>query len=346
VLGAVLCLGGCAASASLDTAEIVPPVRYPIGVVGVRDGRAAFRQIYCRINEQVGSRYPDRRPCDDALDRLGDDEPTVFRLDDRNTTTTKTTLVFIPGIFGECVRNIATPFSDSYEELRQNGYRVVVVPAEGRSSSATNAAIIDRTLRSTQDDLVVLGYSKGVSDFMEALQLYADAEWVGRTRAFISVAGVVSGTPIADELEGLYATLLARVPVSTCEPGDKGAVTSLTRQTRMSWLSSHRLPETIEYFSVVAYPTTSALNPLLAPFHSHLSLIDARNDGQVLIEDAVLPKSHLLAYVNADHWAVAMPFNRSTNPGAAFLAIGNAFPREVLLQAILAYVAQVRVMRN
>ena len=176
---------------------------------------------------------------------------------------------------------------------------------------------------------------------MEALHLYGDADWVHHTRAFVAVAGVVSGTPIADELEGLYAALLSWVPVPACPPGDMGAIKSLTRQTRMAWLASHILPVSVKYFSLAAYPATSSINPLLAPFYDHLSQINRHNDGQILIEDAILPRSHLLGYVNADHWAIALPFNRSTKPAAALLAVNNAFPREVLLRAVLAHVDEV-----
>ena len=55
----------------------------------------------------------------------------------------------------------------------------------------------------------------------------------------------------------------------------------------------------------------------------------------------MLPGSRLLGYANADHWAVALPFNRSTRPDALPLALGNAYPREVLGESILLYVEEV-----
>jgi hypothetical protein len=51
-------------------------------------------------------------------------------------------LVIVPGIFGECVSRWVTPFSADKEYLEQMGYRVLVVPVTGRSSSVLNAGII------------------------------------------------------------------------------------------------------------------------------------------------------------------------------------------------------------
>ena len=41
-----------------------------------------------------------------------------------------------------------------------------------------------------------------------------------------------------------------------------------------------------------------------------LASTDTRNDGQVLIGDALIPGSTLLGYVNADHWDVAIAVER------------------------------------
>jgi hypothetical protein len=221
---------------------------------------------------------------------------------------------------------------------------VLVVPAEGRSSSQRNATIVNAYLLANvgpDERLVVIGYSKGLPDFLEALALYPDAPWVKRVDALVSVGGIVSGSPIADRYERLYADLLAQVPWNSCAPGDGGAVTSLTRRERMAWLTTNRLPSTMALFSVAAIPARVPTNPLLMPFAARLSKVDRRNDGQVLIQDAVLPGSFLVGYADADHWALALPFNRSQHPDAALLATANAFPREVLIISILTLAEEV-----
>ena len=73
---------------------------------------------------------------------------------------------------------------------------------------------------------------------------------------------------------------------------------------------------------------------MLRPSYDDLSMIDPRNDGQLLFYDQIVPGSTLLGYLNADHWAIAMPIVRDV-AAARLLVDRNAFPREILLEAIL-----------
>lgn len=251
------------------------------------------------------------------------------------------TLVFVPGILGECVKHIATPFSDSYRRLTDKGHRIYVVPVEGRASSERNARIISDFLASPERQLgkvVLIGYSKGVSDTLEALALDQDAAWLKKVVALVSVAGVVAGTPAADTFAGLYAAFFSKLPWPTCAPGDAGGLGSLRRQVRADFLARNKLPEHIKYYSLVAAARLPHVNPLLVPLHEAL-LADGPNDGQVVARDAIIPGSYLLGFVNSDHWALALPFNRSGSKQAELLQLGNAFPREVLIDAILEFVA-------
>jgi hypothetical protein len=54
----------------------------------------------------------------------------------------------------------------------------------------------------------------------------------------------------------------------------------------------------------------------------------------------VIPSSVLLAYLNADHWAVAVPFNRNHPFIASTFVDKNAFPREVLAEAIIRFIEE------
>jgi hypothetical protein len=74
--------------------------------------------------------------------------------------------------------------------------------------------------------------------------------------------------------------------------------------------------------------------------YDQLALVDPRNDSQVVFHDALVPGGALLGYLNADHWAVALPFNREHPVLANTLITRNAFPREVLLEAIARFVEE------
>ena len=68
--------------------------------------------------------------------------------------------------------------------------------------------------------------------------------------------------------------------------------------------------------------------------------MDPRNDSQVIFYDQVIPGSTLLAYLNADHWAVAVPIAREHRLIGSTLVDENDYPREALLEALLRYVEE------
>ena len=71
--------------------------------------------------------------------------------------------------------------------------------------------------------------------------------------------------------------------------------------------------------------------------YRQLAKVDVRNDGKLLWQDQIPPRSHLLGYVNADHWSIAVPILKEA-PKAAFLFRDTA-PRTVLAEAAIEVVA-------
>jgi hypothetical protein len=104
-------------------------------------------------------------------------------------------------------------------------------------------------------------------------------------------------------------------------------------------LRPHRPEPAIRYYSVVSYADPDRVSSVLRSSYDDLSLIDPRNDSQLMFYDQILPGSTLLGYINADHWAVALPIARDFVLAWPFVN-ENAFPREILLEAILKYVEE------
>ena len=69
-------------------------------------------------------------------------------------------------------------------------------------------------------------------------------------------------------------------------------------------------------------------------------LSDARNDSQLVFHDQIIPGSTLLAFANADHWAMAVPVARHHDFASATYASDNDYPREVMFEALLRYVEE------
>jgi hypothetical protein len=336
---AALCLGAllaaCAPQPLLDgDAEMPPLALVPTGQAGVVDGRARFREIFCALSEDHGAALPDHRPCEQALHRLAGEAPPSGRPVSLGRARLGLRLMLVPGLAAQCFGELALPLRLAARHVEQLGYEVSWIDVDGLSSTTRNAGEIAEAVLAMPDEaarpLVLLGHSKGASDALEAVVVPAVA---ARLAAVVSLAGAVNGSPLADQASQVPIDFVASLPGIACAGGDRGALGSLRRATRMTWLAQHPLPP-LRFYSLADYAGREQISTLLRSSYDELSLIEPRNDGQLLFDDQIVPGSTLLGYLNGDHWAVAVPIAREAAL-AGLLIDRNAFPREILLEAIL-----------
>jgi hypothetical protein len=186
--------------------------------------------------------------------------------------------------------------------------------------------------------LVLVGYSKGAPDVLEAVVAYPEIR--SRVVAVVSAAGSVGGSALANDAEQYQADLLRYFPGATCDSGDRGGVASLRPATRMAWLARNPLPRELRYYSLVTFPQPENISRILTSSYDKLARIDARNDSQMIFYDQVVPGSILMGYLNADHWAIAVPIESAHPLIASIFVTQNAYPREALLEAVLRFVEE------
>lgn len=316
-------------------------------VPGIVDRRGRFREIHAAVREARRGLWPDDLPTDqalriDLLEPSGTGRPVAL-----GSARLPMRVLIVPGLYGDCVAELVTPFAGGLEHLAAFGYRTGILPVSGRSSSEHNARqILDHLCALPLDPaerLVLIGYSKGICDILEAVVAHRRVRW--RVAAVVSLAGAVGGSVLADELPDDLEAILRELHLPSCDPGDGGGIASLSRAVRQRWLKTHRLPHGIPYFSLVALPEPGHVSAILLPGYNLISRTEPLNDGQVILSDAVIPGSVLLGYANADHWAAALPLlphlPPDLEPVAAPFLDRNAYPREVLLEAVVRHVEEV-----
>lgn len=328
-------LGACAGAP-------VVPFEAPL-LPGIDDGRARFAEIFCTVLTARGDSLPDSRPCSEALSNVRDGPEPVAGPVDLSRATTPYKAALVPGIGYACIEPWLQPAAGAHEHLAQNGFGAVAISVDALSGSTHNARQVRDALMSMPAPpgpprIVLLGYSKGAADALEALVAYP--ELGERVAAFVSIAGAVGGSPLADDATQANADIFRHWPGANCDPGDGGAVASLRTDVRREWLARHPLPHGIRYYTLVALPGPDRVSRALARPHAELAKIDPRNDGQVIYADQVVPGSTLLGFLNADHWAVVLPINRAHRLVGDTLVNRNDYPREALLEALLRYVAE------
>ena len=340
--GLALLLAGCA-DVRLQSYDLEVPAQslQVVGAPVVSDGRARFRELFCERLATRSAPGDDAIACEQRLLRLSDEPAQVETPREASGPRPRLRVLIIPGLFGECFASGALPFQVAAERLDERGYDVQPLLVPALSSSQVNGDRIATAVAALELDdderLVLIAHSKGVPDALDFLTEHPPE--AASVAALVSVAGAVNGSALAEPLARHVPNRLKLIPDWICDLGDLGAFTSLRRSVRLNWLAEHSLPDHVAYFSLVSFTSRDNISAGLTPAYDLLSAIDPRNDGQLLFSDQVIPGSILLGYANADHWAVVYPLRELLPSVARTIANRNDYPREVLLQSILEFVA-------
>ena len=335
-----LLLTGCLGKPLLPYTQATPPlILLPASQANIEDGRGRFREIWCAVRKDHGAKLPGDRPCEEAVLRLEGEPAPTGKPVVLEQAKLELRFLLVSGLYSDCFE-ASKAFSYARAHVGRLGYRAADLAVSGSSSSAHNARMIRDALLAADlargERAVLIGYSKGVPDILQALVEYP--EIVGKVAAVVSIAGAVGGTPLTDSMGELEKKIMAKNPIVACPPGVGDPIASLQRSTRQLWLSQNRLPPSVRYFSLVTFADRENVSTVLLVNYDRLAQVDPRNDGQLIFYDQVIPGSTLLGYVRADHWAVAMPFSQDRIAPA--LVDKNEFPREVLLESVVRFVEE------
>lgn len=324
------------------TTDYPAAVIYAVGTPPVIDGRARFREIFCQLLSAEPEYQEHDGTCENFLLRLNDEPLPGEMPHPPPNLSTRYRVMVVPGFLNECFASIALPFEDAIPLLNERGLKIDQMVVSGRSSSDENAVYIAETIENLNLDkdekLVLVGHSKGVVDILHFLVNFPQES--RRVAAVVSVAGAINGSPIAFKLDDIYTDLARNFLSDRCNAGDDGALNSLKPSFRLSWLAANPLPESVRYFSLAALAKRDNINTLLKTGYDLLWMYSPRNDGLLLITDQLIPGGTLLGYANADHWSVVLPLENKNFLISETIQAPQKFPRKILLQALLAYVAE------
>ena len=348
MLRATVCLWPLLLSACVAVSPLIPHefdgqpmVMLPASQVGVEDDRGRFREIFCSVLDERGDSVPDHRSCEEALTRLGTEPQGSGSAVNLGEARRPLSLGIVPGVGWGCFESWLELSRSGDKHISSFGYQAEIVEVDALSGEEAVAArirdyVMAWAARETGRELVLLGYSKGAPDILRALVDHPEIQ--AHVSAVVSLAGSIGGSPLAYDASQWQLEMFASWPEADCDKGDGKSLEALTPHVRRAWLAANPLPPSIPYYSIVALPEKERISSALQTTWRELAFVDPRNDSQVIFYDQIIPGSTLLAYLNADHWAVAVPIARTHDVIGSTLVDENDYPREALYEAVLRYV--------
>jgi hypothetical protein len=308
----------------------------PLAPTHATDASKSFAQIFCSVLAAEPISGPQGAACSEYLQPSASPGPPP-----PVAITSAYRLLLVGGYMSQCITGDVATFSDAVEHL-ETVHQVVadIAPVSALGSSTYNAKMIDDFVSAhfppgETRPYIAVGYSKGTPDLMEALAAYPAL--IGKFAALVTFAGVVKGSRLAGAGDKLLDDLFAQLHLTGCSSGDGGGLVSMQPDTRNAFLNQH--PHAfVPTYSLVASSTLDSTSTVLLPTWSALTQYRKTEDSQMIDVDAVAPEAQYLGMALADHWAIAIPFERSTDAVLKDSINHNHFPRPQLFESILRYV--------
>jgi dienelactone hydrolase len=292
---------------------------------------AGFSDLFCSVLKQKNPGGSDWGPCSRYIDSPGREDVKLAAI------PSKYRVLIVPGILSSCVSD-SPAFQEGQQSLKAQGVDVDLLQVPN-DSSESNAKMIANYLRehSANDPrkYILVGYSKGGPDIQVAL---AQEDGIAqKVAAFVTVAGASGGSPVADIMPAIAEKYMHTVPLKSCQGDLSTGFKSLQRQVRQAFLTAHPASP-VPTYSLIAKSDQSTTSKSLLETWRVLSSYGSAQDGQLLRDDAIVPGAKFLGAALADHFAVALPFDKSPEASIRSGMDKAAYPRAALLESLVRFV--------
>jgi hypothetical protein len=169
--------------------------------------------------------------------------------------------------------------------------------------------------------------------------LATDKEAAGSVAAFVTVAGAVGGSPIADFLPAQLDRYMQMMKFGNCKGDVSTGFKSLRRDVRKAFLASYPNP-VVPTYSVAAVSDATNTSRMLLESWKLLSVYDSKQDSQLTRQDSIVPGARYLGTARADHLAVGLPLEKLADQSMLSFLDHGKYPRAALLESLVRYVIQ------
>jgi hypothetical protein len=299
-----------------------------------KDETGSFADMFCSVLDQYSAAGEAWGSCSKYLQANPRQKVTLTAIPN------KYRVLIVPGIMNSCA-SAAPAFDEGQKSLREKYGMTVEMLAVPNDSSEVNAKAIAQYLKDhIKDDqrkYIVVGYSKGAPDLQ--VMLATDRDAAASVAAFITVAGAVGGSPIADVLPAQADRWMQMLKFGNCKGDVSTGFKSLRRDVRQAFLASYPNP-VVPTYSVAAVSDQTNTSKMLLESWRLLSVYDPQQDSQLTRQDAIVPGAKYLGTARADHLAVGLPLDKLADQSIRSMVDHGNYPRAALLESLVRYVVQ------
>ena len=301
----------------------------------ISDFSGTFANLFCSTLKQNNPDTGQWGACEKYIDAPGKENIAL------GPVSTKYRILIVPGILSSCVPD--TPaFLEGQKALRDKYGVTVELLQAPNDSSEDNAKMIAQYLRehtagADKRKYIVVGYSKGAPDVQTALA--REQGVTAAVAAFVTVAGASGGSPIAEVLPAQADKWIQMFKMGSCKGDLSAGFKSLRKSVREAFLADYPEP-LVPTYSLAAASDRSNTSKALLQTWQLLSSYGVLQDGQLTKNEAIVPGAKLLGILKGDHFAVALPFDKSQQSALASFMGGNPYPRAALLESVVRFVLE------
>jgi len=298
------------------------------------DDTGSFADMFCSVLDENadGGNWG---ACSQYLEAASQKKLTLSAI-----PNTKYRLLIVPGIMNSCA-SMAPAFDEGQKVLRDKHGMTVELLAVPNDASEVNAKTIGQYLKDHMKDdqrkYIVVGYSKGAPDLQTMLA--TDKEAAGMVAAFVTVAGAVGGSPIADILPSMLDKYMQMMKFGGCKGDVSTGFKSLKRDVRQAFLASYPNP-VVPTYSIAAVSDNTNTSKMLLERWKLRSVYDPKQDSQLTRDDAIVPGAKYLGTARGDHLAVGLPLDKLADKSLLSFLDHGKYPRAALLESLVRYVMQ------
>ncbi len=213
-------------------------------------------------------------------------------------------VLFAPGFHYLTDKSSGADFANQRQFFRELGVRVELLRTEEDGTVEENAAIIAANIRALRDaDAILVSTSKSGREVALALGEMLAPDETARVKAWISVGGLIRGTPLADYATTWPQSWIVRLMFRYSRTGFQGipGLTTAASQARMERI---RIPARIMIVEYIAMPLSGDIYGSVESRYVRLRN-SGPNDGLALLADELLPNGIAVIEPGIDHFYAA-----------------------------------------